>query len=39
MLQTVAEAVASGTPGMLTGRSQADYVVTQVVNLVEDPNE
>ena len=39
MLQTMAEAIASGVPGILGSKDQTEYILTQVVNLVEDPNE
>ncbi len=37
ILQTIAEAVAAEIPGMLS--NQTNYLVTQVINLVEDPHE
>eukprot|EP00798_Chlamydomonas_sp_ICE-L_P002597 gene2597-30992_t len=39
ILQTVAEAVSRGTPGLLSNKDQNSYLITQVINLVEDPNE
>ena len=39
VLQTIAEAVAADTPGILASKEQNEYIITQVVNLVEDPNE
>ena len=39
VLQTLAEAVASGIPMLLNHKDQNNYIITQVVNLVEDPNE
>jgi len=39
ILQTVAEAIAAETPGILTAKDDNEYLITQVVNLVEDPNE
>ena len=41
VLQTMAEAVASGGAAMMQGPKgdQSDYIITQVLNLVEDPNE
>eukprot|EP00200_Dunaliella_tertiolecta_P007760 CAMPEP_0202389096 /NCGR_PEP_ID=MMETSP1127-20130417/81105_1 /ASSEMBLY_ACC=CAM_ASM_000462 /TAXON_ID=3047 /ORGANISM="Dunaliella tertiolecta, Strain CCMP1320" /LENGTH=266 /DNA_ID=CAMNT_0048990739 /DNA_START=32 /DNA_END=829 /DNA_ORIENTATION=- len=39
VLQTVAEAIAAETPGILKSKDQNEYIITQVVNLMEDPNE
>ena len=39
VLQTVAEAVASAIPGVLAHKEQTNNIITQVVNLVEDPDE
>lgn len=48
LLQTVAEAVSKSIPGMIPPsiakasskeQEQVNYIITQVVNLVEDPNE
>lgn len=39
VLQTVAEAIAAETPGIMKNKEQNEYIITQVVNLMEDPNE
>ena len=39
VVQTVGEAISSDTPGILQRKEQNEYLITQVVNLMEDPNE
>lgn len=39
ILQTFAEAVSSGIPDVLNHKNSNTYLITQVVNLVEDANE